>query len=252
MKQLAQNAVSIAAFLILWECISRSGWVSAALFPAPTSVVWALFDWARSGELLSDCIASLWRAIAGLALGVLAGAMLGVITGRIAMLRNVVVPIVNLFRPIPPVAMIPLVIVWFGIGDSSKIASTAFACFFPMFTAAFQGAVNIPDSFLWAAKSAGLTPAAILRRIVFPASLNVGIAGLRVSIAVAFVMVFVNELAGASQGIGYQISLMHLNYRIDRMMAALAVLAACAALVDFMAIRFIEFACPWIGRENAK
>ena len=146
--------------------------------------------------------------------------------------------------------MIPLVIVWIGIGDGSKIASTAFACFFPMFTASFQGAINIPESFLWAAKSAGLSKSAILRRIVFPATLNVGVAGLRVSIAMAFVMVFVNELAGASQGIGYQISLMHLNYRIDRMMAALAVLAACAALLDVLAVRFIQFACPWIGKET--
>ena len=192
----------------------------------------------------------MWRTLAGLVIGVVIGTLVGITTGRIALLRNILVPIINLFRPIPPVAMIPLVIVWVGIGDGSKIASTAFACFFPMFTAAFQGAINLPESFLWAAQSAGISKTAILRRIVFPATLNVALAGLRVSIAMAFVMVFVTELAGASHGIGYQISLMHLNYRIDRMMAALAVLAALASLTDFLIIRLLMFACPWIGKER--
>ena len=250
MRSLIQNAASILAFLFAWELVSRSGWISAALFPPPSAVAWALVDWAKSGDLIKDCIASLWRALAGLTIGVGIGTLVGITTGRIAILRNLVVPIVNLFRPVPPVAMIPLVIIWIGIGDGSKIASTAFACFFPMFTASFQGAVNIPDSFLWAAQSAGLSKAAILRRIVFPAALNVSVAGLRVSIAMAFVMVFVTELAGASQGIGYQISLMHLSYRIDRMMAALAVLAAVASLTDMLTVRFLEFAFPWIGKTR--
>ncbi len=250
MKGFLHSAASVTVFLLLWECISRSGWVSSALFPPPTVVVKALIQWAESGDLFKDCVASLWRSMLGLCIGVVMGTILGVASGRIATLRNVVVPIINLFRPIPPVALIPLVIVWVGIGDGSKIASTAFACFFPMFTASFQGSLNIPASYLWAAQSAGLSKTAMLLRIVFPATLNVAVAGLRVSIAVAFVMIFVTELAGASQGIGYQISLMHLNYRIDRMMAALAVLAAFAALIDVITIKTLNYLCPWIGKER--
>ena len=250
MKAVIQSALSIATFLVAWEIVSRSGVVPQALFPPPTAVARALVQWAMSGELVRDVFTSLWRAIAGLALGAIAGMVVGVITGRIALLRNIAVPIVNLFRPIPPVAIIPLVIVWAGIGDSSKVLSTAFACFFPMFTAVYQGAANIPDSYLWAAQSAGLSKGAILARIVFPATLNMSVAGLRVAVSVAFVMVFVSELAGSSQGLGYQISLMHLNYRIDRMMAAMSVLAACAALTDIVLVRSIMFACPWIGKER--
>ena len=213
-------------------------------------MVRALGEWAHSGRLTHDLASSLWRAYAGLTLGVLAGALIGVIAGQVAWLRNAVVPIVSLFRPIPPVAMIPLVIVWAGIGDASKVLSTAFACFFPMFTAAYQGATNVPESYLWAARSAGLSGTAVLARIVFPATLNVAIAGLRVSIAVAFVMCFVSELAGSSQGLGYEISTMSLNYRIDRMMAALGVLAASAAVTDVVAVGFIGFVCPWIGKDR--
>ena len=105
---------------------------------------------------------------------------------------------------------------------------------------------------MWAAQAAGLSRLAILARIVLPTTLTSSLAGLRVAVAVAFVMVFVTELAGSSQGLGYQISLSQLNYRIDRMMAALAVLAACAALTDFLLFRGILLLCPWMNgaREN--
>ena len=115
-----------------------------------------------------------------------------------------------------------------------------------MFTGTYQGAMSIPDSYLWAAQAAGLSRPAILARIVLPTTLTASLAGLRVAVAVAFVMVFVTELAGSSQGLGYQISLSQLNYRIDRMMAALAVLAGCAALTDVILVRGIAFLCPWM------
>jgi ABC-type nitrate/sulfonate/bicarbonate transport system permease component len=249
-KSLIQSIASITVFVVGWELIARSGWISVALFPPPSAVIRALAEWAQSGDLARDLVSSLWRVYTGLAIGVLAGVLFGVTAGQFAWLRNTIVPIVNLFRPIPPVAMIPLVIVWAGIGNGSKVLSTAFACFFPMFTAAYQGAVNVPDSYLWAARSAGLSKLAILARIVFPATLNVCIAGLRVTIAVAFVMCFVSELAGSSQGLGYRISLMNLNYRIDHMIAAMFVLAACAALTDAFFVRIIIHACPWIGKDR--
>lgn len=250
LKSILQGTASIIVFLAAWELVARSGWISAALFPPPTAVVRALVEWARSGDLGRDLAASLWRTYAGLALGTVAGVFIGISAGQIVPLRNAIVPLVSLFRPIPPVAMIPLVIIWAGIGNGSKVLSTAFACFFPMFTAAYQGAANLPESFLWAARSAGLSGPAILARIVFPATLNVCLAGLRVTIAVAFVMCFVSELAGSSQGLGYQISLMHLNYRIDRMMAAMAMLAGCAAATDALAVWVITSVCPWIGKAR--
>jgi NitT/TauT family transport system permease protein len=175
--------------------------------------------------------------------------MVGLFAGRMEWVRDYSLAVLLLVRPIPPVAIIPLVIVWFGIGPASKVLSTAFAVFFPVFTATYQGARNLPDSYLWAARSVRLPSWSILFRVVLPGTLNVSMAGIRVGIAMAFIMVYVTELAGSSDGLGYQIALMHLNYRIDRMMAALAVLATCAALTDLAVSRVASWLFPWLGRE---
>lgn len=245
-----QAIATVAMFLGLWEITSRSGWVSRALFPPPTQVLAALVEWAKDGGLVRDLWASLWKAYTGLAIGAAIGVPAGILAGRVRAIRDCVLPLILLFRPIPPVAIIPLVIIWFGIGTTSKLSATAFAVFFPVFTAAYQGARNLPDSYLWAARSVGLSPVAILFRIVLPGTLNVTMAGLRVGLATAFLMIYVNELAGSASGVGYQIALMHLNYRIDRMMAALVVLGTFAALSDSLLSYGVSYLFPWLGKQS--
>lgn len=249
MKPFLRVIFSLALFIAAWEGVSRSAWVSPALFPPPSRVLFALREWAASGELVRDLAGSLWRAYLGLIIGLVAGILVGLFAGRLAAVRNYTLPVILLFRPIPPVSIIPLVIVWLGIGNFSKVMATAFAVFFPVFTATYQGARNLPDSYLWGARSVGLSWLAILFRIVLPGTMNVSLAGIRVAIAMAFVMVYVTELAGSSDGLGYQISVMHLSYRIDRMMAAMAVLAGCAAITDLVVVRTVSSLCPWIGKQ---
>jgi ABC-type nitrate/sulfonate/bicarbonate transport system permease component len=239
-------AAPILLFLLAWEIISRSGWVNASLFPPPSKVILALWGTIRSGELLTDLRASYLRLLLGLLGGSLTGISVGLLTGRMKIVADALTPLIQLFRPLPPVAIIPLVIVWFGIGESAKVFSIAFAVFFPVWLNTHLGAQQIPQRLLWSASTLTTSRLRIFWRVIFPASLPLIVAGLRTGIAIAFVMVFVAELAGASEGIGYEISTSHLAYRIDRMMAALAVLGASGALADYLFARGITYAYPWL------
>ncbi len=240
----------VAALLLLWELLSRFAVSNPALFPPPSKVLNALLLWGASGELWIDLKASALRLLVGLVVGGFTGVLVGLATGRSRKADAILSPVIQILRPLPPVAIIPLVIVWFGIGDGAKIFSTSFAVFFPTWINAHIGASRIPIEYLWSARLLNRSRLTTLLYIVFPAALPTIVAGLRTSIAVAFVMVYVNELAGASSGLGYQISISHLAYRIDRMIAALIVLGAAGALADALFAAMVRLSFPWMKANS--
>lgn len=245
-RSLLFRAIPIIVLLVAWEITSLYVVPNPSLFPPPSRVTAALLDWGRTGELWRDLQASALRLLVGFLAGGVAGMAVGLMTGRSRLADGVLGPVIQILRPLPPVAIIPLVIVWFGIGDGAKIFSTSFAVFFPTWINAHLGASRIPIEYLWSAQLLSRTRVGVLLRVIFPAALPAIVAGLRTSIAVAFVMVYVNELAGASSGIGYQISISHLAYRIDRMIAALAVLGAVGAFGDAAFAAIVQISFPWL------
>ena len=240
--------IPIIAFILLWEILSDSGIVNKTLFPPPTSVFFAFVELLNSGELFIHIRSSLWRALAGIFFGSLAGISLGLLTGRIKAFDKSLSPLLNVFRSFPPVAIIPLVIVWLGIGQSAKVFSISFGVFFPVWINTHTGASRIATHYLMAARL--LTHSALkkLFRVILPASLPFIVSGIRIGIAMAYIMVFVSELAGASSGIGYLISVSHLAYRIDKMIARLILLGFFGAFTDFIFIKIIRGLFPWIDK----
>jgi ABC-type nitrate/sulfonate/bicarbonate transport system permease component len=241
-----QGGFTIALVLVLWEIISQIGIVPKPLFPPPTEIVEAWIEMARSGELLRDIQASLWRALIGFALGSLVAIFIGLLTGRIKLINSYLSPLIQVLRPLPPVAIIPLVIIWFGIGEVSKLFSISFAVFFPVWINTHVGVRDIPKTFLWSAYTLKVRGLTVLWKVIFPAALPFIVAGLRTGISIAFIMVFVSELAGASSGIGYQIYSSQLAYRMDRMIAALILLGLFGSLADIGLIMIIRFLFPWL------
>jgi ABC-type nitrate/sulfonate/bicarbonate transport system permease component len=235
----------LALAIGLWEIISRAEVVNPRLFPPPSQVALALHAWWTSGNFLDDVLASYARMLAGFAVGGLCGIAVGMLTGRTRW-GGALGPILQVFRPMPPVAIIPLVIVWLGIGDTAKIFSIAFAVFFPVWINTHLGAESIPREYLWSARMLGASARRTALRVVLPAALPAITAGLRTSVAIAFIMVYVSEIAGASSGIGYRISITHLAYRIDLMMAALLVLALAGAVADWLLARLMNRLFPWL------
>ncbi len=250
MKKFLWFILPIIVVSVLWEFISRSGFVNVALFPPPSKVVVALWGMIVSGTLITDLVDSLWRLIVGLALGSAIGVILGLITGRSKAFARVLNPIIQVLRPLPPVAIIPLIIVWFGIDDGAKIFSIAFAVFFPVWIGAYLGAQQIPQTFLWSARLFTISKFKMFREVIFPASLPFIVSGIRIAIAIGFVMVFVSELSGASSGLGYRISISSLSYRIDEMIAALIVLGALGALTDQLFVFTTHKFFPWVALSS--
>ncbi len=246
MSRFLHPAISIIVFLIAWEVLARQGFVHISLFPPPTTVLFAINEMMLSGELVRDFQASVGRVILGFVFGGIAGVVFGLLTGRVQAINNYLTPLVQIFRPLPPVAIIPLVIVWFGIGELSKVFSIAFAVFFPVWINSHIGAKEVPQVFIWGARTLGIKGWHIISKVIFPGALPFIIAGLRSGVAIAFVMVFVSELAGASSGIGYQISVSHLAYRIDRMIGALFILGFMGAVSDFLLIKLTQIFFPWL------
>lgn len=246
LRALIRAGTSVLVVGAAWEALARSGVVPPALFPPPSRVALALAEYARSGELVRDVGASFWRVVAGCLLGSFVGVVTGLATGRWRRLDAYLSPLIQLLRPLPPVAIVPLIIIWFGIGDAAKLFSIAFAVFFPVWVGAYVGARTVPQIYLWSAQILGVRGWVALARVVFPAALPTLSAGLRTGVGVAFVMAFVAELAGASSGVGYQIAVSHLAYRIDRMMAALAVLAVLGAVTDLALAVALRALCPWL------
>lgn len=243
---------SITAALLIWQFVANAGLVSPLLFPPPTAVFRAFVGWWYSGAFLTDVEASFGRVFAGLAIGAVSGMAVGLITGRSAIFRRTLTPIFQVLRPLPPVAIIPLVIIWLGIGEPAKVFSIAFGVFFPVWLNTHVGAANVAVEHLRSAKIFSTSRWRTLTRVIIPAAFPTIFAGLRVAVAIAFVMVYVAEFAGASAGIGYEISITYLGYRIDQMMAALAVLALAGALTDALLSLAVKLAFPWMSAQEVK
>ena len=239
--------ISLLGIGVVWEIISRFEIITAqALFPAPSQVALALIDLIRGGVLIADIKTSLIRVIIGLVLAAVLGVVIGLATGRNNLINQLLTPVINLLRPLPAVAIVPLVIVWFGIGDGAKIFTIAFAAFFPIWLNAHTGAGRVAKVYLWSARLLTHSRIKILASIIFPSALPFIIAGVRQGIALAYIMVFVSELTGAASGLGYRISLTQLTYQIDGMIAALFILAGLAAMTDLIFMKGAVKIWPWL------
>ena len=240
------SIVSVTALLVIWQILASTEIINSKLIPPTTNVFSAIIEWAESGELQRDFLDSIWRAIIGLSCGAIIGITLGLVTGRSIKLNYILSPILNIFKAFPPVAMLPVFITLFGIGNFSKIFSIGFASIFPLWVNTHVGASTIPVEYIRSAKLLTKSNYKFFVQIVLQASMNSIIAGFRISIAISFIMLYVSELAGASSGLGYQISSSHLAYRMDKMLGALIILGLSATLIDFLFNRLIKYFFPWI------
>ncbi|HZX19602.1 MAG TPA: ABC transporter permease [archaeon] len=246
MHKYAKPALFLMSCLIIWNIISNSGIVSSALFPSPFDVLVAFIDWNSSGKLLIDVTTSLWRLIVGTIIGVILGVIVGLAMGISRTAEETAGIFFHLTKALPPIALIPLIILWFGIGDIGKIFLVAFAAFFPSWISALTGAKSIPVHYINTARLFSKSNWESYSKVILPATMPFLINGGRIAIAIGFTMVFASELAGASEGIGYFIAIAQIIYRPDMMIAGLIVLGLLAATVDYFFVRAARFAFPWV------
>ncbi|MDR0673739.1 MAG: ABC transporter permease [Zoogloeaceae bacterium] len=245
------GALGLLAFVLLWESVSRSGWINPVMLPAPSVVVRSAVDLIASGELIRHVLSSLWRAFLGFAIGSLLGLLLGVAMARLPRLHGFLNPLVQIFRAIPSLAFVPLAIFWFGIGEISKIVLIAFGVFFPVWVNSYLGTRDTNPLFIRAAASLGARGWRMLIFLIMPSAFPFIIAGVRIALGSALVLLVASELTGAQFGVGYLIQLSQQVFRVDHMFVGLITLGLLGFLFDYAFVCGLRKFLPWYGAENS-
>jgi ABC-type nitrate/sulfonate/bicarbonate transport system permease component len=216
----------IVLLLLAWEWAAASGALPAMSFPRMSDILTTWWRLVVSGELLGELLPSLWRVFAGYFIGVVLGIAFGLLMGYFRFCFNLLEPITEILRPIPSPAYLPIVILFLGIDDEMKIFMIAFASFFPVLLNTYSGVRSVDPIQLQTARTFGVAGRKLLWQIVLPASSPFIFTGMRVSLAVALIVMVISEMVAASSGIGYFILSAQRGFKIREMFAGVLTLAA--------------------------
>ncbi|MBX2866286.1 MAG: ABC transporter permease [Leptolyngbyaceae cyanobacterium MAG.088] len=224
--------LSIPLFFGGWEIISRSGMVNPVLFPPPTLVALALYKWATQGPLLVDIAMSLSRVLVGFISGAVAGILIGILTGRYQFIANLLTPVFQLLRPIPPIAFVPIVILWFGLSELGKWFLVFWGVFFTVWIAAHLGVQRVDKTLIRAAQCLGTPEQKMLPEVLLPGAMPYILVGLRTSVSISFYTLVAAELAGTFSGIAYRIDIAQQNLQVGQSLGGLIILGLISAMAD--------------------
>jgi NitT/TauT family transport system permease protein len=218
-------AIAFLGVIGFWQVVVSTGLLNPVFLPAPSSVVAALYDLTMSGALWRHLSISLYRIGLGWMIGTVAGLAIGFAMGLFSIARSIGVPMVSALFPIPKIALLPLLILWLGIGESSKIVTIALGVFFPTVISTFSGVDTVPRNLIRMAQSFDMPFHAIVRKIVLPGALPGILAGCRISASIALLLVVAAEMIGAQYGIGAFVLSAGNLMQTDQLMAGVAVLS---------------------------
>ena len=190
--------------LAVWEFAGHYGWLPRYLV-RPSAIAQSWLAMAADGELMTNTTASLFRQSTGFAIGAIGGVFVGLLAGVFRPVERFYEPLISLTYPVPKIAILPLIFAWFGLGDTSKIIVIAISIFFPVYISAYYGAKSINRIHVWTAQNAGAGRGEIFRHVVFPSALPDIFNGLRIGLALSFVLMVTTELVVSSSGLGYMI-----------------------------------------------
>ena len=201
------RALAVLAALLVWAAFTyvntRVEFVNPVLLPTPLQVAQVGWATARSGELVWHVATSLGRVAEGFGMAAVAAVALGLLAGLCVPIRHMLEPVIEFIRPIPPLAFLPMFLVWFGLGEASKIAFIGYTTFFPMFIAVAASVLRVDVMLLRAAASLGASRADLIRRVVLPAAMPGIIVALRVGFGLALFVIVGAEFMGADAGLGH-------------------------------------------------
>lgn len=228
-----------ALLIVVWQLSSSFGWLSSRILPAPFDVVKAFWTLAASGELWGHIWTSSKRALLGLAVGGGLGLVLGLLTGSVKVAETLLDSTIQMVRNIPALALIPLVILWFGIEESAKLFLIAVAVFFPLYINTFHGIRNVDPGLIEMAKTYGLKGWQLYRQVILPGALPSILVGLRFSLGFMWVILIVAETISAQAGIGYMTMNAREFLQTDIVLVGILLYALLGKLADALA-RLLE------------
>lgn len=232
MKSVWLRYLPLVLLAVAWEAVSRLGLISSSALPPLSDVITSWIDLVKTGELVGNAGASLYRAAAGLALAIVIGAALGIGMAWSKPINVVVAPIVEIFYPLPKSALIPVTVIWLGLGDGSKILLIFLGCMIPVTIGAFNGARSSEQTLVWSARSMGAGRLRMLWDVVLPSAMPELLNGIRTALALSFILLVSSELIVARQGFGYLIGFLGANGAYDSMYAVVLTVALLGFAAD--------------------
>jgi NitT/TauT family transport system permease protein len=220
-----------AAVLLLWQVGSAWGLIDSLFLPSPLRIAQSLYDLAASGDLFRHLGVSLMRIGAGWLIGTVAGVLVGGMIGLSWLWRSAGLPFISALFPIPKIALLPLLILWLGIGEASKVATIALGVFFPMAISTYAGVDNVPRNLIRMAQSFNLPVPSIVLNVVIPGMLPSVLSGCRISASIALILVVSAEMIGANVGIGAFLLTAGNLMQTDQLMAGIVAISILGLLI---------------------
>lgn len=240
-----RRLISPIVLLILWEVASRLGWIPERIIAAPSTIGHSFQEMVASGELQQNLVVSLSRVLQGLAISISVGTALALFAGLSKAGELVVDPPLQMLHVMPFTALVPLFILWFGIGESPKIALIAWGTLFPLYLTTYNGIRGIDPKLIEAGISLGLTRFELVIHVILPAALPSFLVGLRYALGIAWVSLVIVEQINATAGIGYLVNNARDFLRTDIIVVCLLVYTLLGLLTDYL-VRVVErFALAW-------
>jgi NitT/TauT family transport system permease protein len=238
----------------IWQWVASMGWVNANVLPSPLAVwhKWVAYllplqehktwlennpagswlSWALSGELIVDSLGSLYRVVVGFAIGAGLALPLGLAMGSSRIVYAWMNPLVQLLRPIPPIAYIPLSILWFGLGNPPAIFLIALGAFFPVLMNTIAGVRQVDGIFLRAARNLGAGGTTMFLRVILPAAVPYILTGMRIGVGTAFIVVIVSEMIAVNNGLGFRILEAREYFWSDKIIAGMITIGILGLAID--------------------
>lgn len=243
-RQLAPWALPVL-LLAGWQAASSFGWLSTRILPAPWAVLQAFITLAASGELWGHVRVSTLRALSGFALGGGLGLFLGLLTGSVRSAETLLDSTLQMIRNIPPLALIPLVILWFGIEEEAKLFLVSLGVFFPIYINTFHGIRSVDQGLIEMGKSYGLSRWGLYREVILPGALPSILVGVRFSLGFMWVILIVAETVSAQAGIGYMTMNAREFLQTDVVLLGILLYALLGKLADMLAKALERVSLRW-------
>jgi len=208
-------ALSLSLVLILWTAAGHFGLLNPALVPSPQDVARSAAASLRDGSLLHNTAVSFGRVLLGFLVALVVAIPVGMLMGMSRLVQGMTEPLIELLRPVPPIALIPLAILWFGIGEASKVAIIAYGAFFPIFVSTVAGFRDVDPVHIRAARTLGAGRYELFRDVVLPTAYPQIVTGARLGMSMAFIVLVAAELIASSAGLGYMINYARITFKTD-------------------------------------
>ncbi len=244
-KNTASRFYGVLILIGLWFLVTEAGMVNASLLPSPSDVWAAASRMMVDGTLFEHTLASLLRVFWGFLIAFVLAIPLGLIVGISPGVKKAIEPVIELLRPIPPIAIIPLAILWFGIGESSKLFIIAYAAFFPLVLNVMGGIQNVEAIHIKAAQTLGANKLQLFYLVILRSAVPYIVIGMRSGVSMAFISLVAAELIASSTGLGFIIQEGRYMFRIDEVLVGIIAIGIVGYLINWLLIKLEQALVKW-------